>query len=229
MALNESTRRPTAIIFDWDNTLVDSWMVIGDALNTTLTAFGQAAWTPRQVRTRVRKSLRESFPVLFGDQWEQAADLFYTRYGEIHADMVQPISGISAMLEELSGMGIYLAVVSNKRGDYLRKEAEKLGWQKYFGGIVGANDAAHDKPAVDPVHLAMAAGPTCWTESKGERDVTAIWFVGDADIDMECAINAGCTPVLMRRNDPEQGEFAEFPPVWRFQSGQALCKRLRSL
>ena len=32
MALNG---KPCAILFDWDNTLVDSWPTILDALNTT--------------------------------------------------------------------------------------------------------------------------------------------------------------------------------------------------
>ena len=33
---------PRAILFDWDNTLVDSWPTILDALNTTFEAFHMA-------------------------------------------------------------------------------------------------------------------------------------------------------------------------------------------
>jgi len=218
-------RRPRAIIFDWDNTLVDSWPVIGDALNTALTTFGHDPWSPDEVRTRVRKSLRETFPVLFGEKWEDAADVFYARYGEIHAELVQPIPGIGEMLSELTEMGIYLAVVSNKRGDYLRTEADHLSWSRYFGQIIGANDAERDKPAIDPVHMALVDGP----EFINNWELNDIWFVGDTDIDMECAVNANCMPILLRQHDPEQDEFADFPPVWQFQNGQALCKRLRTL
>jgi phosphoglycolate phosphatase len=32
---------PKAVIFDWDNTLVDSWPVIHHALNETLEAYGK--------------------------------------------------------------------------------------------------------------------------------------------------------------------------------------------
>jgi len=217
--------RPRAIIFDWDNTLVNSWPVIGDALNTTLTTFGQPPWSPEQVQTRVRKSLRESFPELFGDQWEDAADVFYARYQAIHTELVQPIPGIDEMLRTLTDMEIYLAVVSNKRGDYLRDEADHLLWSKYFGQIIGANDAAQDKPAIDPVHMALVDGPkfnTPWTCSD-------IWFTGDTDIDMECAANANCLPVLLRQDDQKADEFSNFPPVWHFRSGQALCKLLQTL
>ncbi len=218
-------RRPQAIIFDWDNTLVDSWPVIGDALNTTLTTFGHEPWSPVEVRTRVRKSLRESFPVLFGDKWQEAAEVFYARYGAIHTELVQPIAGIGEMLSELIDMGIYLSVVSNKTGAYLRSEADHLGWSSCFGQIVGAYDAERDKPATDPVHMALVDGP----DFKGPWNMSDVWFVGDTDIDMECAANANCTPILLRQHAPEEGEFEKFPPIWQFQSGQALCKRLRSL
>jgi len=47
------------------------------ALNATFTAFGHKLWTVDDTRNRVRVSLRESFPVMFGDRWEQARDIFY--------------------------------------------------------------------------------------------------------------------------------------------------------
>ena len=213
--------RPQAIIYDWDNTLVDSWPPIHDALNTTLVAFDLAPWSMDEVRERVRKSLRESFPDLFGDQWHIAADIFYKRYDEIHANSILPIKGISKMLAFNSELGIFQAIVSNKRGDYLRKEAETLGWTDFFGPIIGANDAASDKPAIDPVHLALC--------KSGFVAGQTVWFVGDTDIDMQCAINANCVPVLMRAGIEKKGEFDNFPPQLRFQTAEALCKHLRNL
>ena len=57
----------------------------------------------------------------------------------------------------------------------------------------------------------------------------SVWFVGDTDIDMQCAINADCIPVLMRRGIEEKGEFDQFSPKLRFDSAEALCKHLRNL
>ena len=37
-----------------------------------------------EVRQRVAKSMRDRFPALFGDVWEEASDFFYKRYDEIH-------------------------------------------------------------------------------------------------------------------------------------------------
>lgn len=57
--------RPKAILFDWDNTLVDSWAAIQDAQNHTLTAFGLEPWTLEETRQRVRGSMRDTYPQLF--------------------------------------------------------------------------------------------------------------------------------------------------------------------
>ena len=46
-------------------------------------------------------------------------------------------------------------VVSNKAGRYLRAEVAHLGWAAHFGAVVGAGDAAADKPDPAPIHLAL--------------------------------------------------------------------------
>ena len=174
-----------------------------------------------EVRGRVRKSLRDSFPYIFGDQWHNAANIFYERYEEIHATSIKPIKGTTKMLTFNSKIGIFQAIVSNKRGDYLRTEAETLGWTDFFGAIIGANDAVCDKPAVDPVHMALS--------NSGFLAGQSVWFVGDTDIDMECAIKANCIPVLLRDGIEKKGEFSKFSPQLRFQTAEALCKYLRNL
>lgn len=197
--------RPRAILFDWDNTLVDNWVVIHDALNTALVAMGHEPWTLAETRARVRASARDSFPLLFGSRWEEAQKIFYDAFRARHLESLREMPGAGRMLEELAAQGIYLAVVSNKQGAYLREEAERLGWTGWFGRLVGATDAARDKPAVEPVEMAL--------EGSGIARGPEVWFVGDTDIDLACGANAGCIPVLMRPEAPGKGEFAATPPV----------------
>lgn len=210
----EERARPKAVLFDWDNTLVDSWAVIHDALNTTFEAFGHIPWTLAETRVRVRKSMRDSFPALFGDAWERAGEIFYRRYAEIHVAKLKPLPGAAAMLSELHEAGVYLGVVSNKKGEFLHREAAHLGWQGYFGRLVGALDAARDKPAIEPVALALAgSGITAGPE---------VWLVGDAGIDLECAATSGCLPVLLRAETPQADEFPGHAPALYFRECQAL-------
>ena len=199
-----SVSAPQAIIFDWDNTLVDTWPTIQDAMNHTLTHFGMEPWSMTETRKRVRKSMRDSFPNLFGEAWHDAADVFYNRYQDIHIKELTPLPGAEDMLENLHGQGIFMSVVSNKLGEYLRQEAEHLGWDRYLVNLIGAGDAEHDKPAIDPIHMSLSGS--------GISPGTSVWFVGDADIDLECGLSAGCIPVLLREKDPDAGEFDDFPP-----------------
>lgn len=200
---------------------MDSWPVIHDALNTTLKAFGLAPWTLDQTRGRVRKSLRDSFPDLFGDRWQEAGEVFYERYGAIHVEKLTPIPGAGDMLAALTEAGIHLSVISNKKGGLLRLEAKHLGWDRFFGAMIGALDAEKDKPAPEPVDMALAP-------SGIERGLS-VWIIGDADIDLECAHNAGCTPILVRGQAPKPGELSAHPPARHFFDCDSLCKFIINL
>jgi len=197
--------RPKAVIFDWDNTLVESWPAIHAALTRTFERYGLKPWTFEETTQRVRKSMRESFPPLFGERWEEAGAFFKESFTSIHLDFLKPAPGAEAMLAAFKAQGIYLGVVSNKNGDVLRQEAVHLGWDGYFGRIIGAFDAQRDKPAADPVQMALAgSGIACGPD---------VWFAGDTDIDLECAVAARCIPVLVRSDPPRNGEFDEFSPA----------------
>jgi phosphoglycolate phosphatase len=215
------TALPKAVIFDWDNTLVDTWPIIHDALNHTFRTYGLPEWTLEETHTKVRKSMRDSFPALFGEEWEKAGEVFHERYGAIHAEKLEPAPGAGDLLSQLTASGVYLCVVSNKKGPFLRKEAEALGWATHFGALVGAFDAPRDKPARDPIDMALAPG--------GIVSGEGVWFVGDADIDMECAHGAACYPVLIRPQPPGLDEFGDFPPALHFSDCDSLCKFTQTL
>lgn len=210
---------PQAIIFDWDNTLVTNWRCVHAAINAALEQFGLPTWSMEESYERVRHSLRDSFPVIFGTDWTRARDIFYAHFAAHHLDYLEPLEGAEAMLRDLHARAIRLAVVSNKTGRFLRAEADALGWTPLFGRLVGATDATADKPAVDPVIMAL--------EPFGLQPGPHVWFVGDADIDMECAHRAGCTPILVG-DTPQVGEGLEkFPPHMKLAGCPAISALVR--
>jgi phosphoglycolate phosphatase len=217
-----SLARPRALLFDWDNTLVDTWGVIHHALTVTFEAMDLEPWTLEQARRRVRQSARDAFPRLFGARAEEAAEIFYGTFERVHLEKLKEAPGARVMLEQLARAGdFYLAVVSNKRGDLLRREARHLGWDGYFAGLVGATDAPRDKPAPDAVALAL--------EGSEVEPGPGVWFVGDTDIDMLCAANSGCLPVLVRDAAPGADEFGDTAPAAHFPDCAALAERVLSL
>jgi phosphoglycolate phosphatase len=212
--------RPHAILFDWDNTLVDSWATIHEALNVVMAAMGSPLWSLQETKQRVRLSLRESFPLHFGERWEEAKRIYLDVFRAIHLERLSPLPGRGVLLQELADQGIYLGVVSNKTGALLRREAEWIGWSGFFGSLVGAGDAALDKPDAAPVVLAL--------EPSGIGPGETVWLVGDTGVDMACARNSGCVPVLLGDEVSEE-EFFRCEPRLTFSDGIALVHFVQGL
>lgn len=210
--------RPRAILFDWDNTLVDSWATIHHAVNAALVAMSLPEWSLAETVTRL--SLPDLFPRHFGERWEEARGFYLAAFQAVHLDWLTPLTGSVEVLQALSSTGVFLGVVSNKTGALLRLEAERLGWTPYFGSIIGGGDAAALKPDAAPALLALAGSGI----AAGEE----VWLVGDTAIDMLCARNAGCLPVLL--GDAAPGEaFALAPPRLTFSDGTALIRFVQDL
>jgi len=190
---------PHAVIFDWDNTLVDTWPIIHRALNETFVDMGAPEWSLDDTQKRVRKSMRDSFPEVFGRDWEKAGKIYQQRYRSHHLHMLTPLPGAEETLKQLQHHGLPSLVVSNKKNYNLREEVAHLGWGKYFAGLVGSEDASRDKPHPDPVHLAL--------EYVGMEPAQHIWFIGDSEIDLETAANCGCTAILFGHDAPIRPEF----------------------
>lgn len=210
---------PRVILWDWDNTLVDGWAAIQAGLNAAFAAFGLPLWTPGEVKARVRRSLRESFPELFGDDWGRAREIFYAEVKARHLAVLSPMPGAQEALEVAASIAP-LGVVSNKQGPLLRAEAAHLGWSPLFRALVGAGDAAADKP--DPAPLRLALGP-CGSEPGPE-----VWYIGDTALDMQAARAAGCAAILLG-DAAHDGGVANAAPDAAFADGHALAAYLGTL
>jgi phosphoglycolate phosphatase len=206
---------PSTLLYDWDNTLVDGWAGITAALNATFTAFDKPLWSVADTKARVRVALRESFPVMFGTDWERARDLFYAAFEEQHLQHVGPMPGAADAL--LAGAPWPQAVVSNKAGRYLRLEVTHLGWDAHFAAVVGAGDAAADKPDPAPIFLAL--------EKLGQIPDRSVWYLGDTALDMHTARAAGVTAVLIG-DAAHDGGIDRASPDLHFPSASDLAERL---
>lgn len=220
-------RPPEAILWDWDNTLVDGWAAMTAAINVAFAAFAMPAWTESEMRARAVGSIRDTFPGLFGAGWERGRDLFLAAFHDRHLEGVRAMPGAEAALA--AGSAWPQGVVSNKTPDYLRREVSHLGWDGHFRTLVGAGDAARDKPHPAPIWHALAAigilpGPT-------------IWYVGDTGSDMRAARAAGCTAVLLGDAVHEGGietlrGYGTAPDLLydlHYADASALAARLRAL
>jgi phosphoglycolate phosphatase len=187
-------------------------------MNAALRAFGMPEWTVEEVRARARLSLREAFPPLFGAEWERARDLFYAEVRARHLELITPLDGVEEAMA--AGAAWPQAIVSNKQGPILRREAEHLGWAPRFGVLVGAGDAEADKPSAAPVLLALKA--------LGVAPGPEVWFIGDTGVDLRAARAAGCSAVLLG-DATHDGGVAALAPDQHFADGHALASHLLGL
>jgi phosphoglycolate phosphatase len=211
-------QRPAVLLFDWDNTLVDGWAGIAAALNAAFTAFGKPLWSVEDTKNRVRVSLKESFPVMFGDQWEHARDIFYERFRADHLAHVAPMPGAAEALDAAAAWP--RGVVSNKAGRYLRAEVAHLGWDRHFGAVIGAGDASADKPDPAPILLAL--------DRLGCLAGRHVWYLGDTALDMAAARAAGVTAVLVG-DASHDGGVERATPDLHVHSPHELSALLKSL
>jgi phosphoglycolate phosphatase len=210
--------RPSILLYDWDNTLVDGWAAIAAALNAAFDAFALPRWSVDDTKERVRTSLRESFPPMFGARWEEARDLFYATLSEQHLTHLRPMPNALDALR--AGAAWPQGVVSNKTGDFLRKEVVHLGWDGHFQTVIGAGDAAADKPHPDSILLALA--------KTGYAADRSVWYLGDTASDMQAARAAGVTAVLVG-DAAHDGGIDKAGPDIHVSSMLDLAARLRAL
>jgi phosphoglycolate phosphatase len=201
--------KPVAVIFDWDDTIVDSWQTAMIALNAALTGMGGTAWTDDEARRRCGTSARDLFQNLFGERWQEADKIYYDTFTKTCLQTMRIHDDAEALLKTLAKNNVYLAVVSNKRGALLRTEAAHIQFTDYFGKIIGAGDAVSDKPHPAPVQMALA--------DSGIAAGRQVWFIGDSHTDMLCAVNAGCTPVLIESKPPPEEMLVDCMPAHRFK------------
>lgn len=185
----QNLKKPLAIIFDWDNTLVDTWPLIQSAINSTMKHYNREPWSLEKVIDNVHKSMRDYFPEVFGENWQEAGEIYRNFYQQINKSQLQLLPYAEELINKISQKGIIQFIISNKIGTTLRQEAKKLQVDRHFFSLIGAFDANHDKPNKSVIDLALMG-------SNIDLSKDHLWFIGDTIADVECAYNSGCQPII---------------------------------
>lgn len=215
---------PKAILFDWDNTLVDSFPLLMAAHNHTRVAMGLAPWTENEARLNIRLAAQDIFPKLYGENWQQAKKILYDYVGARHMQEMVVLEGAAPLLHFLHQNSVQAGVVSNKTKQLLVKEITHLGWDDLLPVAVGAGDTPHGKP--DPAGIRLAASKMGFDETQ----MNLIWYVGDTETDMMAANAAGCIPVYVCNHRMcEENAITLENPAFLFENCTECLDRLKAL
>ncbi len=182
----------TAILFDLDGTLLNTLGDLHASTNHVLREFGYPERTVEEVCQFVgngaRRLIEQAIP-----PGENTADevlaAFQVYYAAHCNELTGPYEGIPEALESLKKYP--LAVVSNKP-DRAVKELAKI----YFPGLYARGESAEcrRKPYPDMVFAAMKA-----------LNADSCIYVGDSEVDVETAKNAGVPALSVTWGFREQG------------------------
>ena len=175
-----------AVIWDLDGTLLDTLGDLAASTNAALQKNGLPQRSIDEVRRFVgngiarliERAVPEGYPP---EKTRHVLDDFVAHYAQHSRDTTRPYDGVLPMLDALKAQGVALGIGSNKIVFAVRELSEA-----YFGDrmqvAVGDDPSRRRKPAPDSVLEAMRRlGVT--------REETV--YVGDSDVDMIFANNAG--------------------------------------
>lgn len=183
------------MVFDLDGTLADTSPDITAALNAALREVGQAALPLAVVTTMIGGGI----PTLVAHAIERVGasgslkDILVERmcyhYARGFCVNSHMMAGVTDCLFALQGLGLPMAVCTNKDQIITEKIIGALGIEHYFAAMVGRQPDVPKKP--DPAMLRLAA------ERIGCTADTVV-MIGDSDVDAATARAAGAASVIVR-------------------------------
>ena len=195
--------RPDAVLFDLDGTLVDSVEDIFVAVNTLLAELGMKTrsrdevtmWVGNGARMLIERAMAgriEGFAGLADAiDRHRAADAAMPRfraiYQEICVDHTLPLVGAHESLALAHGLGLGVAIVTNKPLAPTERIVDALGWRPFVSVVIGGDTLPVRKPDAAPLLEAMR-----------RLDARTAWMVGDSANDVGAARNAGIPSIVVR-------------------------------
>ena len=176
------------VIFDLDGTLMDTLEDLWAAVNYALKAMGLPLRSLEEIRLALGNGLKyllvHSLPGGAGaEELGRATELFKKYYKAHMGEHTAPYPGVLELLRELREKGYKLAVVSNKYDAAVKELVEE-----YFPGLIHLSAGESESRGIprkpDPAMVFHVM------EKLGARPDQTV-YVGDSEVDLETARNAG--------------------------------------
>jgi phosphoglycolate phosphatase len=172
-----------AVLFDLDGTLIDHFRIIHRSYAWALTQMGIEPASYDKVRASVGGSIVITFGKLVEPQFvARGVELFRQEFDRIWHEDIGIYPGAERLLRHLRGMGLKVAVLTNKEGDRARKLLHHTGLANHLDAVFGTLDTPWRKPQPEFTQFALdqlgvAASAAC--------------LVGDSPYDVDTALAAG--------------------------------------
>ena len=190
------------ILWDWDNTLVDTFEAIWCAQNEMRLHYGLPEWSQEEAKQAMNKSGRNLIKDLLGEDKAKEARTYYLHSYTKNIGHLKLKESATEILEYARSLGFINILASNKAKNILLDEVKGLGLLSHFDKIIGAEEAAEDKPSKIFTDKAME-----------EFDVkNLIVSIGDGLSDVKMAHNYSNGISILVFTNPNGSEFEKEKP-----------------
>lgn len=188
--MSSSSPKARGVLFDLDGTLLDTLRDLADSGNEVLVARGFSPHPIDAYRTFVGSGMANLVRDIFPESSRPTSDAeiegvlaeYRAAYERNWLNSTAPFPGVAALLDRLVGDRVPLGVVSNKAHDFTLRCVEAFLGAWEWSAVLGHRDGHARKP--DPAGALEAAARL------GVPPEECL-FVGDSDVDMMTARNAG--------------------------------------
>lgn len=200
--------RTRLVAWDFDGTLVDSRPQIAAGLDHTVRRLGLGpevvdAWM-KCVGLPVRDAIERTFGPL-GLAYDEVYPVYRSFDWPGSEGLIRPFPGIPGLLAELRAAGVKMAIASSKRGEPLRRQAARLGWEGCFDPII-TPDEVGDATKPHPESLLQVL------RFHGLAADEAV-MVGDTPFDLDMARRAGVPAIGVAFGHYDAAELEAWGPV----------------
>lgn len=181
------------VIFDLDGTLLNTIGDIAEAVNYALQTAGFPTHEREAYRFMVGSGIMKLFERALPPEERTEENIarireYFLPYYEAHkTDLTAPYEGIVELLTELDRRGVALAVASNKYHQATETLVRHYFPTTPFCAVFGHREGMTVKPSPEIVWEIMRVA--------GAERVEEVLYVGDSDVDMLTAHNAGVEAV----------------------------------
>lgn len=182
-----------AVIFDLDGTIANTISAIREGVNLTMDKYGYPQHSDDDILSFINNGARELIRRAMPAQFRQDEDLvtrvladYDALYGTVYLHTDRPYDGIPEAISALHARGLKIGVLSNKQDAFVKGLAAQL---LPTGTYDTAQGVIHGKPTKPDPYLSNLVA-----DAMGVSPEECV-MVGDSDVDIRTAENAGMTHV----------------------------------
>ncbi|MFA6198333.1 MAG: HAD family phosphatase [Patescibacteria group bacterium] len=196
-----------AIIFDLDDTLVNTWPWHRQAMDAALKPYNVqlADLEPSKLHNIVGRRTRDAFEFIRHDLGVSAPrsvleDARRTVFEALRESGQTLLPGTLELLERLKAASLRLVVVSSGKEPYVLSVLEKWQIKQYFDDIIGGDEVTKGKPDPEPYLNAL---------KYLQLPASDCVVIEDSQSGIESAKSAGCYCVAVRNSNIPPQDYAK--------------------